>query len=330
MEIKGKRPGFDFDTKGKRPDGDFDPEDIVDIDEEIPGLDFEVDADLKGDYQFAFYDPPKITKFAPLTGPSSGNHTVEIFGTGFGGVNSTDDLYIQFTGLDGTNYGVSKAYEIGVNRASVKTPPAPAKKEARLSVSMNGKDFTDIEYNVYSYYGAPIVKSISPSFGPLKSDEDRTLSITGEGFRCFDDACKGLKCKWDTKPFPVFTQAFLDSGKKMHCAVPKLARPETVPVEVSLNGHDYTTSGHTYTFFDAFVLDVQPKIVGHNGGTWISVIGYGFADTGDDLLCRFGSIADPISCKKKECIFKAQFVDDKEILCPVPKMKDMKYVNSGD
>ena len=47
-------------------------------------------------------------------------------------------------------------------------------------------------------------------------------------------------------------------------------------------------------------------------------------------MCRFGSVADPIKCNKKECITQAVFVSDKEVLCPTPSAEHMKYDSSGD
>ena len=134
-----------------------------------------------------------------------------------------------------------------------------------MNPSLDPKD------NVYTFVASPHVHSISPKFVPLKSDQERTLSLEGENFKCSDDSCEGLKCKWETQPLPVITQAFLDSAKKMHCTIPKLASPETVNVEVSTNGHDFTQDGNKFSFYDAFVLAVDPPLVSSHGGNKLSV-----------------------------------------------------------
>jgi hypothetical protein len=66
------------------------------------------------------------------------------------------------------------------------------------------------------------------------------------------------------------------------------------------------------------VLDIKPKIAKTEGSTVLSVIGYGFANTGD-LLCKFGTESDPLSCNGKECVFPAKFVSDTEVQCTTPK-----------
>lgn len=74
----------------------------------------------------------------------------------------------------------------------------------------------------------------------------------------------------------------------MTCRLPQLSRPEMVEVEVSLNQKDFTNDHRNYTYYDAFVLDLVPHFGSRAGNTKISVMGFGFADTGDELLCRYG------------------------------------------
>jgi hypothetical protein len=77
------------------------------------------------------------------------------------------------------------------------------------------------------------------------------------------------------------------------------------------------------------VLDVEPKIVKTEGDTELSVLGYGFADTGKELKCKFGSDEDPLTCSSGDCIVDAKFVSDKEVVCRTPKSSTIKHVNSG-
>ena len=122
--LDGKLPGLD----GKLPDFDIDGNPLPE------GDDFDFDFDLDdptGDLAFNVQKPPVITRFSPMSGPSAGNYSLDLFGTGFG-TKSNDELYVKFLGTDGKNYGVSKAFEVKTNRASVLTPAAPAKTQVQL------------------------------------------------------------------------------------------------------------------------------------------------------------------------------------------------------
>lgn len=102
-------------------------------------------------------------------------------------------------------------------------------------------------------------------------------------------------------------------------------------VEVSLNGHDWTYDNVDYSYYDAFVEAFWPKVGKVEGGTDISVKGYGFANTGNDLLCRFGSEKRPLKCKKSpDCTFQAKYVSDNEIICTSPEAADVSYADNGE
>ena len=96
-------------------------------------------------------------------------------------------------------------------------------------------------------------------------------------------------CKFGTHPYPLYKPGHRVDENHIECELPRLSRPEVVTVEVSLNGYDYTVNQFNYTYYDAYVLDIQPKYGKIEGGTPIKVMGFGFANTGSDLLCKYGS-----------------------------------------
>jgi len=51
-----------------------------------------------------------------------------------------------------------------------------------------------------------------------------------------------------------------------------------------MNGIDYTNDRVTYGFFDAFVIDVQPKLISKKGNTKITIKGFGFVNSGQSEL----------------------------------------------
>ena len=62
--------------------------------------------------------------------------------------------------------------------------------------------------------------------------------------------------------------------------IPKYTKPDILQVDISMNGKDYTNDHVTYGFYDAFVLDVTPRLISRRGGTRLSVIGFGFVNSG--------------------------------------------------
>jgi hypothetical protein len=129
---------------------------------------------------------------------------------------------------------------------------------------------------------------------------------------------------------PIYTKATYLSDKTLKCPVPKLSRPDTVDVEISLNGHDWTHDQVKYSYYDAFVLDIHPKIGRMEGGTEVSILGYGFADTGDELRVRLGSDDEPLQCSTSpNCEFPATYVNDREIRFSTPPATTITCQYSG-
>jgi len=121
------------------------------------------------------------------------------------------------------------------------------------------------------------------------------------------------------------------SDEELRCIIPSLSRPDTVPVEVSTNGYDWTQDGVPYSYYDAFVLGIEPRAGKFGGDTDINVHGYGFANTKDELKCRFGSEKNPLVCGEDgDCIFPAEYVDDTLVKCKSPPADSVTYKDSGE
>jgi hypothetical protein len=73
-------------------------------------------------------------------------------------------------------------------------------------------------------------------------------------------------------------------NNKVKCKTPNVNIPEEFKVEASINGgDDYTNNNFNYTYYDPFVLKVEPQMLRDNGNTEIKITGYGFANTGDSM-----------------------------------------------
>lgn len=68
-----------------------------------------------------------------------------------------------------------------------------------------------------------------------------------------------------------------------------------------MNGRDYTNDHVTYGFYDAFVLDVAPRLISKRGGTKLSIRGFGFVDSGSSqIMSKFSSSAyGELTCNGK-------------------------------
>jgi len=291
---------------------------------------------------FHYYSDPLVTDFHPKAGPSSGNSTITLSGAGFLEPNETASettMTLRFTDLNTTKFiGIGRCYFIAMTEAKCLTPPAPAFTKATLELSKNGQNYIPIR-NVgkspqddwYVYYEAPKITNIDPKFGPVKPDEERNLTVTGRYFICPDSNCEHTRCRWGTHPYPIYTKAIVIDAHQIKCLIPQLSRPEVVEVEISLNDFDYTQDHFTYSYFDAFVLDLSPHMGPRTGGTNITVHGFGFANTGSDKLqCKYGSKERPLLCNYKPCIFPATYISETEVICVSPPQVQMTYADTGN
>jgi len=102
------------------------------------------------------------------------------------------------------------------------------------------------------------------------------------------------------------------SSTQIEVTIPMYTKPDILPVEVTMNGRDYTNDKVTYGFYDAFVLDVQPRLISKRGGTKMTVKGFGFVDSGNgEINSKFSTKTQgELVCNgNTPCIAPAKFVD---------------------
>jgi len=111
------------------------------------------------------------------------------------------------------------------------------------------------------------------------------IDVLGSGFDCGDDKdCdkEDLLCRFGNSPAQyIYVKAVYESDTKMRCKVPEYTKPDVLKVEVTINGESYTSDGHTYGFFDPFILDAQPRLIATDGTTEVEIKGIGFVDSGE-------------------------------------------------
>jgi len=104
-------------------------------------------------------------------------------------------------------------------------------------------------------------------------------------------------------------------------------KPDILPVDVSMNKKDFTNDHVTYGFYDAFILDVEPRLVSKRGGTKLTVKGFGFVDSGSsEILSKFGSKEEgALTCNGQPCVSKGTFVDKNTMTTEALPQTVVKY-----
>ena len=164
----------------------------------------------------------------------------------------------------------------------------------------------------YLYYNAPIVTSIDPHFGPVKSPNDETAIIYGVNFDCPQNDCSKVVVRFGDHENGIYVSGTVLSSQSIKVHVPKYTKPDILQVEVSMNGKDFTNDKVTYGFFDAFVLSVNPRLIVKKGGTKLTVRGFGFVNSeASQLKSKFSSKeeGDLLCNAVKPCVQPANFID---------------------
>lgn len=216
------------------------------------------------------------------------------------------------------------------------TPPCPTEsKRLILETSWNGKDWQPIipagkNYS-YEYYDAPEVTSVNPHFGPVKSPNNETITITGKNFVCPNADCSNLKVRFGDPDFGIYVPGTWIDEQHVKCDVPKYTKPDVLPVEVSTDGHDYTNNGVTYGFFDAYLLDVEPRLISRLGGTPLVLSGFGFVNAGEgETKVKFSSKGKgELNCGTTPCINQATYIDKNTIHTKSLPQGNLLYTNTS-
>lgn len=278
---------------------------------------------------YYYYEAPVITGFSPLGGPSSGNSVLYVYGAGFGEEGSP--VYLRFKhSSNNSEISTIQCNDVQINKVTCYTPRTRSGSVALLELSRNGQNYVQAPNNTYMFYESPSIVSISPKIGPVKNQLGGNITVTGTSFKCTTPSCEKLTCKYGTNPYPLYVQGHYTDSSHVLCPIISYSRPEVVAIEVSLNGIDYTNDGVNYTFFDAFVLNADPRFFTEAGGTNVSVLGFGFADTGSEVKFKIGSPSRPLLCNGGDCIYQGTYVNDHEILCKMPPRTAVTYQDTGD
>ena len=228
---------------------------------------------IKSAASFMFVYPPRITRFAPSSGPSSGGTLVQLSGYNF--VN-TEQLVCRFGTIDVPGRWTSST---SIQCVTPKTDTEETKSEVALS--LNGMDFSQSGF-FYEWLEVSTLKAMTPTRGPSTGGTD--VYIESDRF-IFSSK---LGCRFGL----VDTPASFVNSTHIRCTVPSLPTG-VVSLSVTSNGVDYSDEPLQFEIeADVFVNSISPSSGAVPGRTEILVHGTGFENR-TSLNCWFGDMLSP-------------------------------------
>ena len=133
------------------------------------------------------------------------------------------------------------------------------------------------------YHRALTVLSLKPFSGPSFGGTE--VVVTGLGFTFHNGSLRGPLCSFGG----IFSVATVINSSALSCFAPRHSAA-SVPVEVSLNGQDFSSSGILFEFDSFIITRVAPVLGAWTGGTDV-LVELDLIPTAGVLFCRFGNLS---------------------------------------
>ena len=284
---------------------------------------------------FKYYATPTISSVIPRSGPAAGGTKVLVAGEGLVG----GSAYECRMG------GVASSPDVNTTTAAPYvhcTMPQGTSGTATFDVSLNGQDALNFDFTLYP---VPSVVSIQPSSGPAAGGT--LVELNGS----FSSLGTQPICRFGSRLYArshgtlsVLTQADGASGvngasalathglaaNEVHasvvngtlalCTSPPGVEHSVVTLEISLNGHDFTTAALSYQYYANVpaLTRVVPVSDSLAGNRVISISGSGLAN-GSDYKCRYSSGVGSVSLGDSS-VYAATEVGDRAVACTSPSL----------
>ena len=227
------------------------------------------------DASFGFYTPPVLSSVVPSLGPLLGGTRVRVSGFGLSG--RASEYRCRFNGIE-----TAVELDLVTGEIMFVTPPSTIAGGVQLSVSLNGQQFT--QPLSFGYFNDGGVDSISPRSGPLDGGS-MVRVLVREEMLIISGMSPEYRCRFgsvEVPALPAFPAA-------LHCISPNTTAAGAVPLEVTLNGQQFSFDGVLFTFVSQLrVSSVSPSLGPYAGNTSILVQAAGL-DGGSAYRCRFSS-----------------------------------------
>lgn len=273
---------------------------------------------------------PSIARLEPKTGPFEGNTTITVVGdhmvksskvscqfdysagVAFPGDAGTTvmyggDLIVDWTrdgqlwsrdliGLNGTDETNGAFSDYSVICSSPRRDDwlslPPSGFYSKLNVT---QDMIDFRVGIlaqewsepldFQFYRQPIIKRVEPRHGPLSGN----TTVTFHGHYFYDTHT--ITCSFGDRRGIVGT--FDNITNTVTCISPNQTHTGSVPVEIALNGQQYTENGVQFTYYEpawaVTVADISPKSGPTTGVTTVVVSGNEYLET-NETKCMFGDL----------------------------------------
>ena len=157
------------------------------------------------------------------------------------------------------------------------TPPTNYVGNAVIEVNQNDQNWQPIDKNLILFNGAKVT-SVEPTFGVTKNPNKTPLIVRGTNFNCPGD-CNHIKVRFTNKNGDrIITKGHME-GNEVHCIYPEYPSPETLDVDISFNGLEWSNDKVKFSYIDPFVLGVKPRLISPKGTTKLHIVGYGMGNT---------------------------------------------------
>ena len=299
--------------------------------------------------QYIYHKYPIVSSIETPLGPTKSQNDMVLHGANFAKAYDTpqdakdqltpkdyDTIYYRFREPN-TNQIVGEVGETKPldNQVLVlRSPKVDKPKNIEFELSYNNQDFKKYDGLKYEFYELPSIKKISPQYAPLKGAEEQKLKVTLDKYLAQTEADKNFDCKYKSTTAEFIVPGKYTESNTVTCDIPKVRNPEAYTVEISPKGKDtYTNNGHTFTFYDPFVLRVEPQIISAKGNTPLDIYGYGFANT-TDLKVLFGAQNEEeglgINCNGRQCTQDATFIDSQHLRTVSKPRRQIKVNSTGE
>lgn len=288
-----------------------------------------------GTTSFSHYQLPVASYAVPTSFPTSGVSSIGIYGSGFllsknDSVASNGEVRLFYQcrfsdATSGTVIGVTNSTYFSNYYVYCRTPQVDnATKNVVLEVSPNGQVWVPVPSEKISFYNAHTVTSVEPSFGRVR-ENNTELTVNGVNFNCPTvESCVPL-CLFSSPNVKVTTTGTRKSATQITCPIPPLSRPEMTQVQISMNNVDFTPQQVYYTFYDAFVVNVEPAYVPVEGNVSVSITGLGFANTSSLKIRLENPQGDTVLvCGSDPCILPGTYVSPNELTFVMPPQASVK------
>lgn len=232
---------------------------------------------------FSYYAEPILLGVSPNAGSVEGGTILDLVGDNF-----------KFSKGLQANFGAVQVPVVFINSSILRcTTVASSAGVVEVGLNIDGAGGTSQPTWPYTFHSIPRVVGIEPSIGGVAGGT--AVSVRGEGF---EDASM-LGCRFGTSGDNLVQAEFV-SQQEIVCTTPVMAGAGSLPVEVTINGVDFSGNGHRYSYHDnPFITSVNST-----DSSLVLVHGGYFVDS-RLLVCYFGAFVQTpgrwVSRTRVEC-----------------------------